>query len=279
MSAVDPDICWNAVQRRDAAADGRFVYAVRTTGVYCRPSCAARPKRENVAFYASAAEAAAAGFRPCTRCQPDAGVLRAREELGPGAVLLRGFAERQAEALLKAITAVAAEAPFRRMVTPGGFRMSVAMTNGGPAGWVTDRRGYRYQATDPDSGKPWPAMPAVFADLAASAAAAAGYAGFEPDAALLNRYEAGTKLSLHRDENERDVEAPIVSLSLGLPATFLFGGLARADKQRRVPLRHGDVVVWGGPTRFAYHGIAPLKAGEHRLTGPYRYNITLRRAL
>jgi alkylated DNA repair protein (DNA oxidative demethylase) len=153
------------------------------------------------------------------------------------------------------------------------------MTNCGCAGWVTDRTGYRYDANDPETGKPWPPMPAVFRDLAVRAAAEAGFAGFVPDACLINLYEPGAKLSLHQDRNERVREAPIVSVSLGLPATFLFGGLKRTDPQRRLALQHGDVVVWGGPSRLAYHGVMPLKDGEHPALGRRRVNLTLRKAL
>jgi DNA oxidative demethylase len=202
-----------------------------------------------------------------------------REALGPGAVLLRGFCRSIDAELVAALRSVAAAAAFRNMVTPGGYTMSVAMTNCGAAGWVTDRRGYRYAAQDPETGKPWPAMPPVFRSLATDAAAEAGYAGFTADSCLVNRYEPGTKLSLHQDRNERDFAAPIVSVSLGLPATFLFGGLKRADPQRRVPLQHGDVVVWGGPTRLAFHGVATLKDGAHPVLGRLRYNLTFRKAL
>jgi alkylated DNA repair protein (DNA oxidative demethylase) len=201
------------------------------------------------------------------------------EPLAEGAVVLRGFARGEAAALLAAVRKVTAAAPFRNMITPGGLRMSVAMTNCGRAGWVTDRRGYRYEAADPMTGRTWPPIPVSFRELAVSAADAAGFAGFEPDACLVNRYEPGTRLSLHRDENERDLSAPIVSVSLGLPAAFLFGGLSRGDRPRRILLESGDVVVWGGPARLTYHGVAPLADGEHSLTGRCRINLTLRRAL
>jgi DNA oxidative demethylase len=201
------------------------------------------------------------------------------EELASGAVLLRGFAVAHDRALLAAIEAVAAEAPFRRMTTPGGFEMSVAMTNCGTAGWITDRRGYRYTANDPLSGKPWPAMPPLFATLARDAAAQAGYPGFAPDACLVNRYEPGTKLSPHQDRDEADPGHPIVSVSLGVAATFQFGGPRRTDPMKKVALHHGDVVVWGGPSRLAHHGVLTVKSGEHPLTGHCRFNLTLRRAL
>ena len=199
--------------------------------------------------------------------------------LAEGAMLLGGFARSVEASLLAEIERVVAAAPFRQMVTPGGYRMSVAMTNCGAAGWVTDRAGYRYDPIDPDSGKPWPAMPPVFADLATRAAAAAGFDGFVADACLINRYEPGARLSLHQDRNERDFAAPIVSVSLGLPAIFLFGGRKRSDRPQRLPLVHGDVVVWGGPARMTFHGVMPLADGEHPLLGRQRMNLTFRRAL
>jgi alkylated DNA repair protein (DNA oxidative demethylase) len=201
-----------------------------------------------------------------------------KEELCPGAFVLHGFALRDETALLKALHEVTAKAPFRHMVTPGGFPMSVAMTNCGSLGWVTDRTGYRYDAIDPESGQPWPAMPAPFLKLAQDAAAEAGFAEFVPDACLVNRYEAGAKLSLHQDKDERDFGAPIVSVSLGIPAVFLFGGANRADKTKRVPVSHGDVIVWGGPARLRYHGVLPLKEAQHLLLGKYRVNLTFRKA-
>lgn len=203
----------------------------------------------------------------------------ARLAIGEGAVLLGGFAAQAADRLVTAIGEVAAKAPFRTMTTPGGRQMSVAMTNCGAAGWVSDRAGYRYSHADPDSGKCWPAMPELFAELAANAAAAAGYPGFAPDACLVNRYEPGVQLSLHQDRNERDFSAPIVSVSLGLPAVFLFGGRARSDPARAFALHHGDVVVWGGPSRLVYHGVRRIADGVHPITGRVRFNLTLRRAL
>jgi alkylated DNA repair protein (DNA oxidative demethylase) len=201
------------------------------------------------------------------------------EALAPGAMLLRDFAGDKVAALVAAVDAVAASAPFRHMITPGGFRMSVAMTNCGQAGWITDRRGYRYATIDPTTERAWPAMPPVFLDLARSAADAAGFGGFAPESCLINRYAPGTQLSLHQDRNERDYAQPIVSVSLGLPAVFLFGGLRRSDRPRRVKLASGDVVVWGGPSRLVFHGVAPLVDGVHPLTGNCRINLTLRRAL
>ena len=194
-------------------------------------------------------------------------------------MVLRGFARREAAVLVAAVAEITASAPFRNMITPGGFRMSVAMTNCGRAGWVTDRQGYRYEPVDPMTGCLWPPMPPSFRHLAAAAAEAAGFAGFKPDACLINRYEPGTRLSLHRDENERDLTAPIVSVSLGLPAIFLFGGQSRGDRTRRIGLESGDVVVWGGPSRLIYHGVAPLAEGNDPLTGACRINLTFRKAL
>lgn len=205
--------------------------------------------------------------------------MRLREEpLGPGAVVLRGFAVPETDALLAGLRDVSAQAPLRHMVTPGGLQMSVAMTNCGALGWVTDRSGYRYDALDPDSNRRWPAMPYAFATLATQAAAQAGYKDFIADACLVNRYEPGARLSLHQDKDERDFSAPIVSVSLGIPAVFLFGGERRSDKAKRVPLTHGDVVVWGGPTRMRYHGVLPLKEEHHPLVGPFRFNLTFRKA-
>jgi alkylated DNA repair protein (DNA oxidative demethylase) len=199
--------------------------------------------------------------------------------LGPGAALLRGFCLDVEAKLLAALRRIVEAAPFRHMVTPGGYSMSVAMTNCGAAGWVTDRGGYRYAEHDPESGRPWPPLPPVFADLAARAAASAGFRGFAPDSCLINRYAPGSRLSLHQDRNERDFAAPIVSVSLGLPATFLFGGLKRSDPAQRIPLAHGDVVVWGGAQRLVFHGVATLKDGVHPLLGRERVNLTLRKAL
>jgi alkylated DNA repair protein (DNA oxidative demethylase) len=200
-----------------------------------------------------------------------------REEIADGAVLLRGFVKPIEGELIDAVRAIVAQSPFRRMTTPGGHLMSVAMTNCGERGWITDHTGYRYDPIDPKTGAPWPAMPPVVRDLARHAAEQGGFAGFAPDACLVNRYEPGTRLSLHQDKDELDYSAPIVSVSLGLPATFLFGGLARSDKPRRFRLVHGDVVVWGGPSRLAYHGVSPLADGEHALLGRQRINLTFRR--
>ncbi|HXN70145.1 MAG TPA: DNA oxidative demethylase AlkB [Bradyrhizobium sp.] len=207
-----------------------------------------------------------------------ADVQPSREVMAEGAVLLRGFAQSVEAELIAALREIAAQAPFRHMVTPGGHQMSVAMTNCGRYGWVTDRGGYRYDANDPETAKPWPAMPGSFCELAGQAAARAGFDGFAPDACLVNHYEPGARMSLHQDRDETDFSAPIVSVSLGLPAIFLFGGMKRSDKPRRFRLQHGDVVVWGGPTRLFFHGVAPLADGEHALLGRQRINLTFRKA-
>jgi len=203
---------------------------------------------------------------------------RRRESLGPGAVLLRGLALPDAGAVLGEIRDVAAESPFRHMITPGGFRMSVAMTSCGDLGWVTDRGGYRYQREDPASRRPWPTMPPRFLHLARSAAAEAGFEDFTPDSCLINRYEPGARMTLHQDKNEQDFRQPIVSVSLGLAAVFVFGGEERTDPQTRFRLEHGDVVVWGGPARLRYHGVLPLNDGVHPLVGGHRLNLTFRKA-
>jgi alkylated DNA repair protein (DNA oxidative demethylase) len=204
---------------------------------------------------------------------------QAVERLSDGAVILRGFARDREPELLATVDKIAAAAPFRNMVTPGGYAMSVAMTSCGRVGWVTDRKGYRYDPLDPLTHRPWPPIPVLFRQLATESAAAGGFPGFEPDACLMNRYEPGTKLSLHRDEDERDMSVPIVSVSLGVPAVFLFGGGKRSDRPQRVGLESGDVVVWGGPDRLVYHGVAPLAESGHPLTGNRRINLTFRKAL
>lgn len=200
-----------------------------------------------------------------------------RTALGAQACVLHGFALPFADALLEVIASIDAAAPFRHLVTPGGRTMSVAMTNCGPFGWCSDRRGYRYDPIDPDSGKPWPAMPDAFLQLASQAASAAGFQGYVPDACLINRYLPGTRLTLHQDRDEDDRIAPIVSVSLGLPATFLFGGFARGDRTTRVPLTHGDVVAWGGVDRMRFHGVLQVKPGRHAVLGEQRLNLTFRK--
>jgi alkylated DNA repair protein (DNA oxidative demethylase) len=202
-----------------------------------------------------------------------------RESIAAGAVVLHENALVFEDALLAALQEVTAQAPFRNMVTPGGFPMSVAMTNCGAVGWITDRTGYRYDRVDPETGLPWPTLPEVFRAVASAAAAEAGYPKFAPDACLINRYEPGARLSLHQDKNEQQLAHPIVSLSLGLPARFQFGGVKRTDPVRSYALHHGDVAVWGGPSRLCYHGVLPLKDGVHDKLGRQRINLTFRVAL
>jgi alkylated DNA repair protein (DNA oxidative demethylase) len=205
-------------------------------------------------------------------------VRPSRETIAEGAVLLRGFAGPAEDELIAALREIVEQAPFRHMLTPGGHQMSVAMTNCGSAGWVTDRSGYRYDTIDPESKKPWPPMPASFLALAKRAALEAGFDNFATDACLINRYQPGARMSLHQDRDEGDFGAPIVSVSLGLPAIFLFGGLKRSDKTQRYRLQHGDIAVWGGPARLVFHGVAPLADGEHAVLGRQRINLTFRKA-
>jgi DNA oxidative demethylase len=205
-------------------------------------------------------------------------LMPCREAIGEQAFVLRGFALPHANELIACVAELDRLAPFRQMVTPGGFTMSVAMTNCGRLGWTTDRRGYRYSERDPVSGEPWPAMPELFLTLARRAAAQAGFEKFTPDACLVNRYRPGSRLSLHQDKNEQDYDAPIVSVSLGIPATFLFGGYERSDKVSRIPLHHGDVTVWGGQDRLRYHGVLPVKSNPHPMVGDERINFTFRKA-
>jgi alkylated DNA repair protein (DNA oxidative demethylase) len=196
--------------------------------------------------------------------------------LGDGITLLRRFADTAR--LMPLIGEVADTAPFRHLVTPGGQTMSVAMTNCGPAGWVSDRSGYRYSSRDPLTDKDWPPMPREFERLALAAATACGFADFVPDACLINRYVAGARLTAHRDADEQNFAQPIVSVSLGLPASFAFYGLARGGRGQTVALHDGDVLVWGGPSRLVYHAVRPIKPGNHPLTGAARYNLTFRHA-
>ena len=195
-----------------------------------------------------------------------------------GAMVLHGFALERAGDLLRAVDGVVGQAPFRHLVTPGGLTMSVAMTNCGPLGWTSDRSGYRYTAIDPTTARAWPPMPVLFRQLAREAAEAAGYGGFAPDTCLINRYTPASKLSLHQDRDEGHYEHPIVSVSLGIAAQFLWGGALRAAPTRRVALLHGDVVVWGGPARLRFHGVRPLAQATHPLTGACRINLTFRKA-
>jgi len=209
--------------------------------------------------------------------EPSPSPIPAIELLAPGAMVLRAFALSHAAAILADVERVAAAAPFRHLVTPGGFRMSVAMTNCGPLGWVSDPSGYRYSSVDPESGRPWPAMPASFLRLATAAAERAGFDPLRPDACLVNRYAPGARLTLHQDKDELDLDAPIVSVSLGIPAVFLLGGLTRKERPQRVPVAHGDVVVWGGPARLRFHGVRAVEDASHPASGASRINLTFRK--
>ena len=200
------------------------------------------------------------------------------ERIGEQALVLRGFALPRVKELLAALDSVLLQSPLRQMHTPGGFTMSARLSSCGDLGWTTDRHGYRYSPLDPLSSRPWPAMPEAFLALADAAASAAGFSGFVPDACLINAYAPGAKMSLHQDKNERSCTAPIVSISLGLPAIFQFGGFERSNPTRRVSLFHGDIVVWGGVDRMRFHGVMPIKPGHHSLLGEQRINITLRQA-
>lgn len=201
-----------------------------------------------------------------------------RENLGPQAAILRGFALPVANDLLAKLALIEAISPFRHMITPGGFTMSVALTNCGQLGWTSGHRGYKYTQIDPVTGNPWPEIPAMFLTLAKSAASELGFANFVPDACLINRYVPDAKLSLHQDKDELDLDAPIVSVSFGIPAIFQFGGFERNDPKIKVPLFHGDVVVWGGVDRLRYHGILPIKSNTHSILGERRINLTFRKA-
>src|SRR5471032_1932576 len=201
-----------------------------------------------------------------------------REQIGEQSYVLRGYALPWIDRLLPELRRILAQSPFRQMVTPGGFTMSAALSSCGELGWTTDSSGYRYSPLDPRSQQPWPAMPDTLRQLAAQAAHEAGFSDFDPDACLINRYVPGAKMSLHQDKNERCYSAPVVSVSLGIAAIFQFGGFERGDKTQRVPLFHGDVVVWGGEDRLRYHGVMPVKQGEHPLLGEQRINFTFRKA-
>jgi alkylated DNA repair protein (DNA oxidative demethylase) len=201
-----------------------------------------------------------------------------REQIGEQSCVLRGYALPWLERVLPELRAVLVQSPFRHMVTPGGYTMSAALSSCGALGWTTSPQGYRYSPLDPERQQPWPSMPAVLRELAINAASAAGFDGFAPDACLINRYVPGARMSLHQDKNERDYNAPVVSLSLGLPAVFLFGGHQRSDKTQKISLFHGDVAVWGGVDRLRFHGVLPIKEGAHPRMGPQRINLTFRTA-
>lgn len=192
--------------------------------------------------------------------------------------ILPGFANTNTNTLLAAINSVIELAPLRQMRTPGGFEMAARITNCGYFGWVTDKQGYRYQTTDPETGLPWPAMPELIYQLAVDAASACGFDHFTPDVCLINCYQPGAGMGLHQDKDEKDFSAPIVSISLGVPAIFLFGGNKRQDKPCAHLLKNGDIVVWGGQDRLRFHGVQPIKLAHHPMTGQKRFNLTIRQA-
>ncbi|WP_199101581.1 DNA oxidative demethylase AlkB [Aquitalea sp. ASV11] len=208
----------------------------------------------------------------------DASLFPSQEQLAEGVCLLSGQANSMMPAIWQAVEDVLRQAPLRQMQTPGGYTMSVAMSNCGELGWISDRHGYRYSRLDPQSGQPWPAMPEVLQELARIWAAEAGFDNFVSNACLINCYQAGSKMSLHQDRDERDFAHPILTLSLGLPARFMLGGLQRQDPYRKLLLQHGDVLVFGGPARLCFHGIMPLADGDHALLGKRRISLTFRRA-
>jgi DNA oxidative demethylase len=197
--------------------------------------------------------------------------------IAPGAVLMRAFGRADDVDILQAVESVIAQAPLRHLQTPGGYTMSIQTTRCGSMGWVSEPGGYRYAPSNPSTRAPWPAMPQCLLDFAVRAATEAGYPDFVPDSCMVNQYLPGNKLGLHQDRDERDLRAPVVSLSLGLPAIFLFGGLQRTGKTQRYRLAHGDVVVWGGPSRLAFHGVLPVADGDHALVGRRRVNVTFRK--
>jgi alkylated DNA repair protein (DNA oxidative demethylase) len=196
--------------------------------------------------------------------------------LGSRSFILKDFASSEAASLLADINSITTQSPLRHMTTRRGYQMAAEMTNCGQLGWVSDSRGYRYQAEDPLTGQPWPDMPASFLLLAEKAAQTCGFDNFIPDVCLINRYHPRAGMGLHQDKDEQDFSQPIVSVSLGIPAVFLFGGLSRSDKPVAHLLEHGDVVVWGGEDRLRFHGISPLKLAHHALTGQCRFNLTFR---
>lgn len=209
---------------------------------------------------------------------PEAGASGAMR-LAEGAALLRGFATEFDDRIFREIRTIEAQSPFRRMQTRRGHTMSVAMTNCGDVGWVSDRSGYRYDPVDPLTARPWPPMPPRLSTFASAAAESCGFSDFSADVCLINRFSPKARLSLHQDKDERDYRMPIVSVSLGLPATFLLGTERRRDTPRRIVLESGDVVVFGGASRRVYHGVAPLARGHHPLAGGARFNLTFRKAL
>ncbi len=200
------------------------------------------------------------------------------EVIDNDAIILKGFVRAKANQLVKDAELISQQSPFRTMTTPGGGKMSVAITNCGHCGWLSDEHGYRYQQIDPVTHRSWPEMPQSFLKICAAATKAASFAEFMPDACLLNKYQADAKMGLHNDNDEHDLTAPIVSVSLGLDAVFLFGGKTRQSPTRKYLLSHGDVVVFGGQSRLNFHGISLIKPTyiSDDLTD-HRLNLTFRK--
>ena len=206
--------------------------------------------------------------------------------IAEGAMLLRQFVQQNKNALLDETTVLAdlncilENSPLRKMTTASGFTMSVAMTNCGKLGWVSGSNGYMYSSIDPETAQPWPAMPPALLEAATRIARQAGYPGFLPDACLINRYLAGAQMGLHQDRDEKDFSQPIVSLSIGLSARFIIGGLdsaaGRNAHTQSVVLKHGDAIVFGAAARLMFHGVLSLKPGHHPLVGNSRINLTFR---
>lgn len=198
--------------------------------------------------------------------------------LAEGAMVLRRFATPVVVALMEGVEAVVAQSPLRRLIVPNGRPMRIEMTNCGLVGWVNIDGRYRYSRVDPLTGRSWPGMPATFRRIAGAAASAAGYPDFQPAVCIINRYAVGADLQMHQDRDDTQDRQPVVSVSLGLPAIFHFGGQGRGEKPLTIPLDDGDVVVWGGASRMHRHGVAPVAPGVHPRTGAYRYNLTFRTA-
>ncbi|THJ30850.1 DNA oxidative demethylase AlkB [Lampropedia aestuarii] len=201
-----------------------------------------------------------------------------RVALGPQAVVLRQKASPLAAELVARIEDVLQHSPLYQMATPGGKPLSVRTTSCGTHGWSSDPTGYSYVRHHPLTDQAWPEIPAAWSALATEAAQEAGFAQFAPDTCLINQYGLDSKMALHQDRSEQDLRQPVVSISLGMSALFLWGGMQRSDKPAHVLLHHGDMVVWGGVDRLRFHGIKHLTGAPHPQLGAMRYNLTLRRA-
>ncbi len=199
-------------------------------------------------------------------------------QISPDAVLFKAALKPVASSLLEEIRTISGANPFRQRKTPGGQLMSAAMTNCGAWGWVTDADGYRYSDIEPETGRTWLPIPAVWIQWVNLFCQRAGLGTFNPDACLINRYAPGAGMGLHQDKDEKDLAIPIVSFSLGAPVLFRWGGLNRQEPVSEFLLEHGDVLVWGGADRMRFHGVKKLRRYQHPLTGHYRYNLTFRQS-